>query len=86
MSDVKYDFDVPIIRAKSPIRDPNSISGVIRGLPKGASIFFPGTKMNIVNNCACVLKRRGHIDFKVACRSVTENDVAGIRVWRLDAE
>ena len=82
-----YDFGVPLASAShNSVRDPDSMSGVIRGMPKGASKFFPGAKMNNVTSSVWLLRNRGHIDFKVACRTVTENGVKGVRCWRLDAE
>jgi hypothetical protein len=79
-----YDFDVPLMRPT--YRRSGSVSGSIREMPKGASKFFPGAKINIVINAGCVLRKRNHIDFKLTCRTVIENGVAGVRVWRLDAE
>jgi hypothetical protein len=44
----------------------------------GDSFFSPGSSVIGIHGCA-----RRHRPMKFTCRSVVENGVAGIRVWRI---
>jgi hypothetical protein len=84
-----YDFGVEIPRRHrhgGTVRNPNSMAGIIRDMPNGGSKFFPSRKVSDLTSIANILRRRGHISFKIVCRSVVENGVKGVRVWRIDAE
>ena len=78
-----YDFWIPAPAAKS---GGGSISAIIRGLPVGGSKFFPGADNNKISNLYQTLRTKKQVSFKVSVRKVTEDGVAGVRVWRLDAE
>ena len=55
-------------RAKYPFRD----------MEIGDSFFAPGSSVIGIHGCA-----RRHRPMKFTCRSMVENGVAGIRVWRI---
>lgn len=55
-------------RAKYPFRD----------MDIGDSFFAPGSSVIGIHGCA-----RRHRPMRFTCRSVVENGVAGIRVWRI---
>ncbi|MEY3082422.1 MAG: hypothetical protein RJA94_2407 [Pseudomonadota bacterium] len=49
-----------------------------REMEVGDSFFSPGSSVIGIHGCA-----RRHRPMKFTCRSVVENGVAGIRVWRI---
>jgi hypothetical protein len=49
-----------------------------RDMEVGDSFFAPGSSVIGIHGCA-----RRHRPMKFTCRSVVENGVAGIRVWRI---
>lgn len=55
-------------RSKYPFRD----------MEVGDSFFAPGSSVIGIHGCA-----RRHRPMKFTCRSMVENGVAGIRVWRI---
>lgn len=55
-------------RAKYPFRE----------MEVGDSFFAPGSSVIGIHGCA-----RRHRPMKFTCRSLVENGVAGIRVWRI---
>ena len=55
-------------RAKYPFRD----------MQVGDSFFAPGSSVIGIHGCA-----RRHRPMRFTCRSVVEDGVAGIRVWRI---
>lgn len=74
-------------------RRPPNVIEINRGLPAprgrkskypfremeiGDSFFAPGSSVIGIHGCA-----RRHRPMKFTCRSVVENGVAGIRVWRI---
>jgi hypothetical protein len=86
MNDVKYDFEVPLPAQVRNGRKPGVFYAAIRNMPKGASLFFAGARQGQIGGAHGHLKRRGYVKFRIATRKVVENDISGIRVWRLDAE
>lgn len=85
MIDEAYDFDVPVPPSGSG-RKPGLFYSQIKNMPRGSSIFFAGARSGQINGSHGQLKKRGDVTFRIATRKVVENGVAGIRVWRLDAE
>ena len=49
-----------------------------RDMEVGDSFFAPGSSVIGIHGCA-----RRHRPMKFTCRSIVENGVAGIRVWRI---
>ena len=49
-----------------------------RGMELGDSFFAPGATVIGLHGCA-----RRHRPMRFTCRSVVENGVAGVRVWRI---
>lgn len=83
-----YDFDVPPPTLKGgPGRPTSPLPGIILGLPcNGASKFIPHYKCTYAQCIASELRKAGKIAFSMSARNCVENGVAGVRVWRLDAE
>ena len=51
----------------------------------GDSKFYPDVKLDTIRG-ACWAVRTKNKAFKFVVRAVTENDVEGVRVWRVAAE
>lgn len=49
-----------------------------RGMEIGDSFFAPGSSVIGIHGCA-----RRHRPMRFTCRSVVENGIGGIRVWRI---
>ena len=75
MSDIIFDKNVPI---------PPALTGPdnkYAPMEVGDSYFFPGLKNN--QAAARFSSYRKRFGWKIATRSLTENGVQGIRVWRV---
>ena len=82
-----YDDGIEIPKIAPPKRpkDPNSVCGLLRGMPAGKSKFFAGkTPVAMHGFVWAIRKERPSVRF--TSRTVVENGVKGVRVWRLDAE
>lgn len=86
MSNVEYDFGVPLPPATRGKAARNSVTSIVRNLPADGSKFFPGKKYNQVGNIIQAAKQKQPFGFSLALREVTENGVSGVRVWRVDDE
>lgn len=76
MSEFKIESGVPLA-AKSE----RKTKYPWRGMEVGDSFFIPEAKQTSVSSCAASATRS--LGIKLATRSVTENGVAGVRVWRI---
>jgi hypothetical protein len=86
MSDSEYDFGVPLPPATRGGRARGSVTFIVRNLPVNGSKFFPGKKYNQIGNIIQAAKGKQPFGFSLAVREVIENDIPGVRVWRIDAE
>lgn len=80
---LKIDSDIPI---PPPKRGPTPIAPWSQlQVGKNNSVFLPGTKIRNVSSCAATWAYR-HPGTYFTCRTITENGVKGVRVWRISAE
>lgn len=84
MTDIKYDWDIPLPSPKTS-RGLTSRMGRIRTIPVGASLLFPASNENVdkefasIRGAAWLLTKRELSKPKYASRKVE----GGVRVWRI---
>ena len=81
-------------KGASPEADPEPVIAITKGVPAprgrrakypfrdmeiGDSFFAPGSSVIGIHGCA-----RRHRPMRFTCRSVVENGVSGIKVWRIE--
>lgn len=85
MSEYKIDKGVPLPGKMAVFEDDLTVA--LNKMEPGDSIFFPGQSIKYVPgqmNVALRARTHGHRkNRKVASRTVEENGVKGVRIWRL---
>lgn len=80
---IEYDIGLEVPRARGgKKRNPNSITSIICNLPVGGSYFFRDKGAKTLRSLVSAMKYRGELSFRVCIRTVTENGVNGVRVYR----
>jgi len=75
MTDEVYRTDIPL----PPPKNGHGVNALAMGCPVGASFFVPLKNTNNNSNLLWRARKKG---MKFSARKVTENGVAGIRIWR----
>jgi hypothetical protein len=78
MTDEVYRNDIPLPQPKRG-RMNESLTALAMGCPVGSSFFVPGITSQKLGGGLSYVRRKG---MAFSCRNVTENGVAGVRIWR----
>ena len=73
MFNVDHDVPVPITKRKYPWD----------AMDAGDSFFVPGVAVETLTSAVSVVKKTRK-NMRWTCRTVTENGVKGVRVWRIE--
>lgn len=79
----EYDMDVPIPHDRRRAKQ-GGRPEVLRNMPVGASFFFKRASIQMLSNAWSMLRRNEDLTSKFTARTVTENGVKGVRVWRIE--
>lgn len=82
MSDFEINRNVEIPPATSG-RRPGSSKYPFAKMRKGDSFFVPGGTPSRMSGALSAFKK-ANPELKFTCRSVTENEQAGVRIWRVE--
>ena len=81
-----YDHDIPTpkVTGNKPGRKLCELTRLLIDCPVGACFFFPGKTAADIGGYVKNAKKLTSTHHRYTARTVTEDGVAGVRVWRLE--